>query len=100
MNIENGFTYEIQYINAADKFFKKHENIRKEYENAIKELLSGDHPEEIDVKKIKGKRNDYFIIRLGDWRVIYTLINGKIIVITTLAAGSRGDIYKKISGLK
>ena len=100
MNIENSFTYEIQYIKAADKFFKKHENIRKEYENAIKELLIGDNPEEIDVKKIKGKRNDYYRIRLGDWRVIYTLINGKIIVITTLAAGSRGDIYKKISGLK
>ncbi len=100
MNLEKGFSYEIQYIKAADKFFKKHENIRKEYENAIKELLIGDHPEEIDVKKIKGKRNDYYRIRLGDWRVIYTLINGKIIVITTLAAGSRGDIYKKISGLK
>ena len=100
MNLEKGFTYEIQYIKAADKFFKKHENIRREYENAIKELLTGDHPDEIDVKKIKGKRNDYYRIRLGDWRVIYTLINGKIIVITILAAGSRGDIYKKITGLK
>ena len=100
MAFDKSFSYEIQYIKAADKFFKKHENIRNQYEDAIKELLIGEHPEEIDVKKIKGKRNDYYRIRLGDWRVIYTLINGKIIVITTLAAGSRGDIYKKIEGLK
>ena len=100
MSIEQGFIYEIQYIKAADKFFKKHENIRKEYEVAIRELLIGEHHEEIDVKKIKEKKNDYYRIRLGDWRVIYTLINGKIIVIMTLAAGSRGDIYKKLTGLK
>ena len=28
------------------------------------------------------------------------IINGRIIVIKTLLAGSRGDVYKKMSGLK
>ena len=37
----------------------------------------------------------YFRIRLGEYRVIYAVINGKIIVINTLLAGARGDIYKK-----
>ena len=100
MEEDTNFIYEIQYIKAADKFFKKHEDVRKQYEKAIKELLVGEHPEKVDLKKIKGRKNDYYRIRLGDWRVIYTLINGKIIVITTLAAGSRGDIYKKLDGLK
>lgn len=100
MNRHKSFRYEIQYTKAADKFLKIHEEIRKQYEEAIRELLVGENPERIDVKRVKGKRNDYFRIRLGNYRIIYTLINGKIIVITTLLAGSRGDVYKKMSGLK
>ncbi len=96
----NGFSYEIQYTKAADRFFENHEDVRSEYEESIKELLIGDHPEKIDVKRIKGKRNSYYRIRLNNYRVIYTVINGKIIVISTLLAGSRGDVYKKMTGLK
>lgn len=99
MGGRNAFTFEIQYTKAADKFFKAHEDIRSLYEGAIRELLVGDHPETVDVKKIKGKRNDYFRIRLGGYRVIYAVINGKIVVITTILAGSRGDVYKKMKKL-
>ena len=95
-----GISYEIQYTKAADKFFKTHEDVREDYEAAIKELLVGDHPEKVDVKRIKGKRNDYYRIKLGGYRVVYALINGKIVVITTVLAGPRGDVYKKMSGLK
>ena len=100
MSKKRCFEYEIQYTTAADKFLKEHEEIRNEYEDAIRELLVGDHPEKIDVKRIKGKRNDYYRIRLGNCRVVYAIINGRIIVIKTLLAGSRGDVYKKMSGLK
>ena len=100
MSKKRRFEYEIQYTKAADKFLKEHEEIRIEYEAAIKELLIGDHPEKIDIKRIKGKRNDYYRIRLGNCRVVYAIINGRIIVIKTLLAGSRGDVYKKMSGLK
>jgi mRNA interferase RelE/StbE len=92
--------YDIQYTKAADKFLKAHEDVREQYEDAIRELLVGEHPETVDVKRIKGKRNDYFRIRLGSYRVIYAIINGKIIVINTLFAGPRGDVYKKMNGLK
>lgn len=94
------FEYEIQYTKAADKFLKDHENVREQYEEAIKELLVGSHPEKVDVKRIKGKRNDYYRIKLGAYRVIYAIINGKIVVISTKLAGTRGDVYKKMSGLK
>jgi mRNA interferase RelE/StbE len=100
MEKKEGFYYEIQYTKAADKFLKDHEDVREQYEEAIKELLIGEHPEKVNVKRIKGKRNDYFRIRLGNYRVVYTIINGKIVVINTLLAGSRGDVYKKMSGLK
>ena len=87
--------YEIQYTKAADKFLKTHEDVRTQYEDAIRELMVGDHPEKVDVKRIRGKHNDYFRIRLGGVRVVYTVINGKIIVITTLLAGPRGDVLGK-----
>ena len=50
------FTYEIQYTKAAEKFFRAHENIRDDYEASIKELLAGEHPERVNVKRIKGKK--------------------------------------------
>ena len=89
MSNREGINYEIQYTKAADKFLKSHEDIRVQYEDAIKELLIGDHPEKVDVKRIKGKHNNYFRIRLGGYRVVYAVINGKIIVIATILAGSR-----------
>ena len=100
MSKRKQFEYVIQYTKVADKFFKTHEEVREQYEDAIKELLVGDHPEKVDVKRIKGKRNDYYRIRLGEYRVVYAIINEKIVVINTMLAEVRGDIYKKMSGLK
>ena len=100
MSKRKQFEYVIQYTKVADKFFKTHEEVREQYEDAIKELLVGDHPEKVDIKRIKGKRNDYYRIRLGEYRVVYAIINEKIVVINTMLVGVRGDIYKKMSGLK
>jgi len=97
---KSGFSYDIHYTKAAEKFFRQHEDVRSQYEESIKELIAGEHPERIDVKRIKGKHSSYYRIRLGGYRVVYTLINGKIVVICTLLAGSRGDVYKKMSGPK
>lgn len=91
--------YEIQYTKKAEKFFKKHEKIREQYELSIQRLITDDHSEEIDVKKISGKMNEYFRIRLGNYRVIYAVINKRIVVINTLLAGARGDVYKKMTNL-
>lgn len=100
MDKKAGFSYEIQYTKAEDKFLKAHEDVRRQYENAIKTLLIGEHPEIVDVKRIKGKRNSYYRIKLGTYRVVYAIINGTIVVISTLLAGPRGDVYKKMSGIK
>ena len=92
--------YEIRYTKAAEKFFQMHEEVREQYKDAIKNLLTGEHPEKVDLKKIKGKRNEYYRIRIGGYRVVYTIINGMIVVIATILAGARGDVYKKMDGLK
>ena len=100
MDRRKGFQYQIQYTKAADKFFFNHEEVRQQYEDAIRELLVGDHPESVNVKKIRGKRSEYYRIRIGGYRVVYSVINGIVVVICTQLAGSRGDVYKKMSGLK
>ena len=86
MGKKSNFSYEIQYTKAADKFLKIHEDIREQYEDAIKEFLVGEHPEQVDVKRIRGKRNSYYRIKLGSYRIVYAIINGKIVVINTLLA--------------
>ncbi len=97
---KTGFHYIIQYTKAADKFLIQHEDVRKQFEDAIRELLIGDHPENVDVKRVQGKWNEYYRIKLGGYRVVYAVINGTIVVVKTLFAGPRGDVYKKMGGLK
>ena len=94
------FQFEIQYTKAADKFFSKHESVRIQYEKAICALITDDHPEQVDVKRIRGKHHSYYRIRIGDYRVVYTMVHNKIVVVCTLLAGPRGDIYKKMQGLE
>ncbi|MCR5041709.1 MAG: type II toxin-antitoxin system RelE/ParE family toxin [Clostridia bacterium] len=87
---------EILYTKAAEKFFRTHEDVRDRYEDALREMIAGEHPEKVDVKRIKGRQGDYYRIRLGQWRVIYTVVNGKVVVVETILAGARGDVYKKL----
>lgn len=90
--------YEIEYTRAADKFLNTHEDVRTRYEEAIKKLMAGDR-EGVDVREIAGKRTKYYRIRIGGYRVVYTTLRDGIIVVITVLAGSRGDIYKKMKGL-
>ena len=92
--------YEIRivYEKSAEKFFAKHEDIRAQYIDSLSEWL--DNPERVDVKTIKGKRGKYYRMRISDWRVIFSVVNGNVVVINTILAGSRGNIYKKIGGIK
>ncbi len=50
-------------------------------------------PDGEDIKKLKG-HNDLLRLRVGDYRVIYTVNNGELIV-CVIDAGNRGDIYKR-----
>ena len=66
-------SYEIQYEKTAEKFFRKHEDIRRQNIQEIAEFLVGDHPERVDVKILSGKRNKYYRMRIGDWRIILSM---------------------------
>lgn len=84
---------EFGYSKASDKFFNKHENIRDIFENNIISIEKGNG--NIDIKLLKGYK-DLLRMRISDYRVIYRVLNGKIVIVEVLNAGSRGDIYKKL----
>ena len=46
-----------------------------------------------DIKQMKG-HDDLFRLRVGDYRIIYTVDNGELIVYV-IGAGYRGQIYNK-----
>jgi len=60
---------------------------------AIKSAIASlaDNPRPYGYKKLKGE--EAFRIRVGDYRIIYEIDDGKIII-TVVSVGHRKDIYK------
>ena len=81
-------TYKIKIDKEAKKFIDKQPKNQKEriYE-AISKLPNG------DIKKLKGYKTLYRL-RVGDYRILYTFEEDKIIIRVT-DINNRGDIYKK-----
>lgn len=81
--------YQVVIKKKAKKFIDKlpkDEKIR--VVSAISLLPNGE-----DVKKLKGHDN-LLRLRVGAYRIIYTVDNGKCIVFV-IDAGNRGEIYNK-----
>lgn len=81
--------YKIIVKKKAKKFIDKlprNEKIR--VVKAIEMLPNGE-----DIKKLKG-HTDLLRLRVGDYRIIYTVDNGELIVFV-IDAGNRGEIYNK-----
>lgn len=84
-----GLMYRIVLKKKAKKFIDKlpkNEKIRMI--RAIEMLPNGE-----DIKKLKGY-NDLLRLRVGDYRIIYTVDNGELIIYV-IDAGNRGEIYNK-----
>lgn len=64
--------------------------IRERIAEAIDELARDQHP--LNSKQLVGFP-DLYRLRVGDWRIIYTLKNEKLIVLVIRIA-PRGDAYK------
>ena len=71
------------------KFINKQDNYqRKRILSAIYGLPKG------DVKKLKGY--EYYRLRVGDFRVIFTTKNDKELVILVIDIGNRGQVYENL----
>ena len=86
----------LDYSRNAEKFFEKHEDIREEFKRDVVKLITGYHPEQVNLKPLKGKLKGYSRIAIGGYRVIYKKSGDEIIVVSVIYAGSRGDIYKHL----
>lgn len=83
--------YTIVVEKRAEKFIMKLP--RQEKEKVLRAIYQ--LPEGNDIKELKGKKNmGLYRLRLGNYRIIYRLDNGKLIV-CVIDAGNRGDIYKR-----
>ena len=81
--------YRIILKKRAKKFIDtlpKQEKIR--LVTAIEQLPNGS-----DIKKMKG-HDDLMRLRVGEYRVIYTVDNGELVVLV-IDVGNRGEIYNR-----
>lgn len=83
--------YRIIIKKKAKKFIDKlPKNERKRIALEIEQLPNGE-----DIKRLKGENNKgLFRLRVGDYRIIYSVDNGELIVYA-IDAGNRGEIYKR-----
>lgn len=78
--------YKIIIKKKAKKFIDKlPQNERYRIVKAIELLPNGE-----DIKKLKG-HDDLLCLRVGNYRIIYTVNHGELIVLV-IDAGNRGDI--------
>lgn len=81
--------YRIIIKKRAKKFIDKlPKNERLRIALAIEMLPEGE-----DIKKLKG-HDKLLRLRVGDYRIIYTVDHGKLIVMV-IDAGNRGEIYNR-----
>ena len=81
--------YKIIIKKKAKKFIDRlPKNERVRIVRAIEMLPNGE-----DIKKLKG-HNDLMRLRVGDYRIIYTVDNGELIVYI-IDADNRGEVYKR-----
>lgn len=81
--------YQIILEKPAQKYLKRLN--RTDKERILKAIYR--LPEGEDIKRLRGHQ-DLLRMRVGDYRIIYTVDNGKLIV-CIIDIGNRGDIYKR-----
>ncbi len=80
--------YKIEFDKRAIKFISKQPKPQRErIFKAIYQL-----PNIGDIKTIRGNEN-YFRLRVGDYRIIYT-VEYNLLIVRIIEVGNRGDIYK------
>lgn len=85
--------YEIRFERSVDKLYRRlPKNLIVRLDQAI--LALADDPRPPGCKKLAGER-DYWRIRVGDWRIIYT-IQDDMLLIVVVEVAPRGDAYRNL----
>ena len=84
-------TYEIQFSKSASKQIKKlPSEIQERIQVKVDSLAIEPRPD--GVKKLKGRENGYRI-RVGDYRIIYDIVDD-ILLVTVVEVGHRSSVYR------
>ena len=84
--------WSLVYTRAARRTLSKLPgDIRQRILSKLEALAEDPFAARLDVKKPAGTEG--FRLRMGDWRVIYDLNEGELVVLA-IKIGSRGDVYK------
>ncbi len=85
--------YKISFHSKAVKEFDRLEdNVRRRIASRIEALA--ENPRPVDSVKLSGYK-DYYRIRVGDYRIVYSIQDNKLIVLI-IRIGARRDIYRNL----
>lgn len=65
--------------------------LRERAREALSLLAANPDRQGLDVKRLQGRNG--FHLRIGDWRLIYEVDRGRLIILV-VEIGPRGDVYK------
>jgi mRNA interferase RelE/StbE len=82
-------------ITITESALKELKRLQKIYVKKIQVAIDGlaNNPRPAGYKKLKGEQDELYRIRIGDYRVIYSIEN-QIKIVDVRRIGHRKDIYK------
>lgn len=85
-------TYKIEFRPAAHRDLKA---LPKEILLRVSEKISAlaENPRPLGVEKLSGSEDDFYRIRIGDYRVLYT-IQDKVLLIIIIKVRHRREVYR------
>jgi mRNA interferase RelE/StbE len=86
--------YQIKFDRRVKKDFKsiQAQDIKR-IKSAILELSNNPRPD--GCTKLKGDRRDYYRIRVGNYRIVYS-IEDEMLLVLVVRVGHRQEIYKNL----
>jgi mRNA interferase RelE/StbE len=91
--MNEGLTYRIEIERIPEKTIARlPSNLRRRIRQAIDKLATDPRPR--GCIRLKGQDDAYYRIRVGDWRIIYFIEEGRLVVLV-VDVGARGGVYDK-----
>ncbi|WP_245247229.1 MULTISPECIES: type II toxin-antitoxin system RelE/ParE family toxin [unclassified Paenibacillus] len=83
----------MEFSSEAKKYLKKLDKPTVQRIIIALENLLIDPFNNANTKKMKGYEGEFYRLRVGDYRVIYEIIDDRLLIFI-VKVGSRGDVYK------
>jgi len=85
--------YEIRLSKKAQQVYEKADKPLVQKLNRCFDHLAQNPHSHPNIKRLRGELSGYFRYRVGDWRVVYEVNEGQVIVIVVMIAHRR-DVYR------